>query len=127
MLIFDAKALGERIIRKRLELGMLQKDFAKSVDLSVSFYGHIERGTRVPSLPTLVLIANKLKVGCDELLRDSLVAPCLPLRNMSNRNISYFREFLQERDISLEDWFADVQREEEETAAPEATAEDREE
>ncbi len=45
MKLFDAEALGRRITRKRQEYGMLQKDFAASIGLSVSFYGHIERGT----------------------------------------------------------------------------------
>ncbi|MBQ9197976.1 MAG: helix-turn-helix transcriptional regulator [Clostridia bacterium] len=105
MKLFDAEAMGARITRKRQETGMLQKEFAKSVDLSVSFYGHIERGTRVPSLPTLVLIANKLHVGIDVLLRDSLENPCLPKRTFTDRELGLFRAFMEERGESADDWF----------------------
>lgn len=105
MKLFDSEALGARITRKRQELGMTQKDFAKSVDLSVSFYGHIERGTRVPSVPTLVLIANRLHVGVDALLRDSLEAPCLPKRTFTDRELGLLRQYMEDRGESVDDWF----------------------
>ena len=102
---FDAEALGARIARKRQEFGYLQKDFAKSLNLSVSFYGHIERGTRVPSLPTLVLIANRLHIGTDSLLRDSLEGPCLPKRTFTDREIGLFRQFMEQQGESADAWF----------------------
>ena len=49
-----------------------QKELAKAVRVSPSFYGNIERGLRVPSVDTLVAIANALGVGLDFLLADSL-------------------------------------------------------
>ncbi len=102
---FDAEALGARIARKRQEFGYLQKDFAKSLNLSVSFYGHIERGTRVPSLPTLVLIANRLHIGTDALLLDSLEVPCLPKRTFTDREIGLFRQFMEQQGESADAWF----------------------
>lgn len=68
----DYEAMGRRIRRKRQEKGLTQGQFAAKVGLSPSFYGHIERGSRVPSLDTLIIIANELGVGLDTLLRDSL-------------------------------------------------------
>ncbi|MBQ9300359.1 MAG: helix-turn-helix transcriptional regulator [Clostridia bacterium] len=105
MKLFDAEALGARITRKRQELGMLQKEFAKSVGLSVSFYGHIERGTRVPSLPTLVLIANRLHVGTDVLLRDSLDTPFLPKRSFTDRELGLLRQYMEDHGNPVDDWF----------------------
>lgn len=104
MKLFDAEALGARIARKRQELGILQKDFAKEINLSVSFYGHIERGTRVPSVPTLVLIANRLHVGVDALLRDSLEVPCLPKRTFTDRELGLFRQFMEQNQASIDPW-----------------------
>lgn len=103
---FDGEALGARIRRKRQEYGLQQKDMADSIGLSLSFYGHIERGTRVPSVPTLLLIANRLSVGCDALLRDSLDNPCLPQRVMSPREMGLFRQYLEEKGENYDDWFA---------------------
>ena len=107
---FDADALGARIARKRQELGMKQKDFAKSLDLSLSYYGNIERGKRVPSLPTLVMIANRLHVGADALLRDSLEDPCLPKHTFTDRELGLLRQFLEEQGEASEDWF-DLEKE----------------
>jgi|GEM_PF-1037764 len=102
---FDPCALGARICRKRQELGLRQMDMAQSLNLSLSFYGHIERGTRVPSLPTLTLIANRLHVGCDELLKDSLDYPSLPKRHWTDRELGIFRQFLDDQGESLDAWF----------------------
>lgn len=67
-------ALGKRIRYRRKALQMTQAQAAKSVGISLSFYGHIERGTRKASIETLVSIANGLKANTDWLLEDSLDA-----------------------------------------------------
>ena len=105
MKLFDSTALGARITRRRQEIALTQKDMASSVKLSLSYYGHIERGTRVPSLPTLVLIANRLHVGVDALLRDSLDYPCLPKRAFTDRELGLLRQFLEENGESSDEWF----------------------
>ena len=105
-MIINYEALGRRIRRKRQEKGLTQKDMAKRVNLSVSFYGHIERGSRVPSLETLVLIANELLIGTDILLRDSLKAPIHVERNplFSNRDLHLLRAYLNAQQDALEHW-----------------------
>ena len=108
MKLFDSTSLGARITRRRQELGMTQKEFADAVNLSVSFYGHIERGTRVPSLPTIALIANRMHVGIDYLMRDSLEYPCLPKRHFTDRELGIFRQFMEENGQNMDDWFAAV-------------------
>ena len=108
---FDGKAMGARIRRKRQEFGLSQKEMADSLGLSLSFYGHIERGMRVPSLPTLVTIANRLGTGIDALMKDSLDFPCLPQKQWTNRQLGIFRQFLEHQGEEPDDWFA---REEEE-------------
>ncbi len=68
----DYKAMGKRIRQARREQGITQNALAKQANISASFLGHIERGSRKASLETFVSIANTLKIGTDTLLMDSL-------------------------------------------------------
>ena len=70
----DYEKMGKRMKYKRQTKNMNQEDIAKKVQISPSYYGNIERGNRVPSVDTLVAIANALEVGTDFLLADSLAA-----------------------------------------------------
>ena len=66
--------MGKRMKMKRRAKKLSQEDIAKAVQISASFYGNIERGIRIPSIDTLVAIANALEVGTDFLLCDSVHA-----------------------------------------------------
>lgn len=68
----DYKAIGKRIRRLRKEAQKTQAHLAEEAGISLSFLGHIERGSRVLSVETLLGIANALNVSTDSLLRDSL-------------------------------------------------------
>lgn len=68
----DYIALGKKIRHFRQLKGMTQEQLAKQANISGSFLGHIERGSRKASLETLVSIANILSVKTDSLLKDSL-------------------------------------------------------
>ena len=68
----DYEKMGKRIKYKRQGKNMNQEEIARQVQISPSYYGNIERGNRVPSVDTLVAIANVLEVGTDFLLADSL-------------------------------------------------------
>ena len=102
----DYAAMGRRIRRKRQEKGFTQIEFAQRINLSPSYFGHIERGTRTPSLDTLVLIANELMVGVDVLLRDSLKIQVPIERNplFSQRDLHMLREYLQVQQDALDNW-----------------------
>lgn len=63
---------GRRVRKRRTELGWTQGELAERIGTSLSFVGHIERGTRKASLDTLVALANTLEISTDELLLDSL-------------------------------------------------------
>jgi len=65
-------ALGERVRKSRKEMKLSQARLAFQVEISTSFLGHIERGTRKASLETIIRLANALHVGLDALLVDSL-------------------------------------------------------
>ncbi len=68
----DYTSLGARIRRERVLHSWTQEQLAEKVNISVSFLGHIERGTRKASLETLVSISNVLDISLDYLLCDSL-------------------------------------------------------
>lgn len=68
----DYVDLGNRIRRKRKQLGWTQDTLAAKIGVSTSFVGHIERASRTASLETLVQIANALEVSVDYLLAASL-------------------------------------------------------
>lgn len=64
----DYVAIGARIRAYRKQRGMTQAALAKSVGISTSFIGHIERGTRIASLETLVGLSEILDVSIDTLV-----------------------------------------------------------
>lgn len=66
------QGLGKRIRQQRQLAQMTQEKLAEAAGISLSFLGHIERGTRKASLDTLVKICNVLKVSPQLLLQDSL-------------------------------------------------------
>ena len=68
----DYKSLGKRIKEARRERGMTQERLGELCGLSAAHIGHIERGTRIPSLETVYSISCVLDVGVDRLLFDSL-------------------------------------------------------
>lgn len=68
----DYEALGRQIRKQRQLMNFTQEKLADKANISASFLGHIERGSRKASLETLINIANALNVGTDKLLIDSL-------------------------------------------------------
>ena len=68
----DYRALGARIRKAREHKGLTQEQLSEECSLSPSFIGHIERGTRTPSLETVYAISCVLDVGLDELVFGSV-------------------------------------------------------
>ncbi len=64
----DYAKMGMRIRQVRKVKGWSQDKLAKKCGISMSFLGHIERGTRIMSLETFVSICEALDAGADELL-----------------------------------------------------------
>lgn len=69
----DYTALGERIKHARKEKKLTQADLAEECSLSTSYVGHVERGSRIPSIETLFKIATVLDVSLDALVFDSTI------------------------------------------------------
>lgn len=64
----DYIKMGMRIRQVRKAKGWSQDELAKKCGISMSFLGHIERGTRIMSLEMFASICGALGAGADELL-----------------------------------------------------------
>ena len=60
--------LGKNIRKYRKEKKYTLEQLAEKLDVSTTFIGHIERAKGIPSLETLVKIANVLETSIDSLL-----------------------------------------------------------
>ena len=69
--IIDYAALGNRIRLARKTKGLSQEKLSEICSVSAAHIGHIERGTRIPSLETLFKISKELNVSMDYLFFDS--------------------------------------------------------
>ena len=87
----DYIKLGKKVRIKRKSKGLTQEQLAEQSGISLSFLGHIERGSRKASLETLVSIANALGVSPDYLLQDSLIR---------RTNYGYFQNTSQSEAVS---------------------------
>ncbi|MGN1169427.1 MAG: helix-turn-helix domain-containing protein [Acutalibacteraceae bacterium] len=67
----DYYALGARIRSTREKKYMTQEQLGEMCSLSTAHIGHIERGTRTPSVDALCAISCALGVSLDYLLLDS--------------------------------------------------------
>lgn len=60
--------LGKHIRARRKEKKYTLEQLAEKLDVSTTFIGQIERAKGIPSLETLVKIANVLEISIDSLL-----------------------------------------------------------
>ena len=72
--IVNYRALGERIQKRRQQIGLSQSDAPEKLDLSTSFYSRVERGEKIASLETLIKIAIHFELSFDFMLQDSIDA-----------------------------------------------------
>lgn len=61
--------MGRRIREARLNKGLTMSKLAKDVGTSIVYMGEIERGLKMPSVNTLIKIANALELSIDYILR----------------------------------------------------------
>lgn len=65
-------SFGKKIREAREKNNLTRANLAEILGISVNFLGDIERGIKLPSVPTLILISNSLKVSLDSLFSESL-------------------------------------------------------
>ena len=101
----DYNDLGGRVRKLRKLQGMTQEQLAERVGISASFMGHIERGTRISSLETLVALCNALDVESDYLLAASLnsFGAAMP-DDMNENERAKLSEFLRLAQDTVRNW-----------------------
>ena len=62
--------IGSRLRVKRNIKKLSQAEFADSVNISTDYVSKLERGHRIPSLPTLIQMLNVLELSADEVMPD---------------------------------------------------------
>lgn len=81
----DYKKIGMRIRNRRRAKGWTQGELANRCGVSMSFIGHIERGSRIMSMETFITLCDVLDSGADELLWDTKkVSDCKMQRILDN-------------------------------------------
>ncbi len=105
MATVDYKDFGKRVYELRRSIGMTQEALAKKCSISASFLGHIERGTRVASIETLVALCNTLNVTPQYLLSASLNTfdAHMPT-GISEENRTKLSEFLRLAQDTIDSW-----------------------
>lgn len=72
----DYIAFGQRIRHFRKHKCLTQESLSEQVGISASFLGHIERGSRIASLETLMHLCRALDVSPNDLLGCDVTATC---------------------------------------------------
>lgn len=86
--------LGERVKKRRLELGMTARELARRTKLSASFISQVERGKTNVSLESLRLIAEQLDASILTFLSDAPQTPApqaAPENDLPELNSSVIR------------------------------------
>ena len=68
MLKIDYTQIGSHIRDARKALGLTQEAAAERCDITASYYGNLERGSRKMSLETLIKISYGLNISADTIL-----------------------------------------------------------
>ncbi len=70
MLIFDLRAIGNKLLNIRKQMGMTQAEVAEAAGLSDRTYADIERGTVNMRTETFLCICSVLHITPDEVLTE---------------------------------------------------------
>lgn len=65
-----AAAFGRRVRQARVDQDMTQEALAEAADLHATFISNVERGYRVPTLPTIIRLAAGLGLAPGQLVDD---------------------------------------------------------
>lgn len=87
----DYGAMGARVRQWRKKRGMTQEQLAERAGVSPSYLGHIERGTRIASINTIVELCTALDVTPNDLLG---IKGMMEEREEAKRMVSMLQELL---------------------------------
>ncbi len=93
----DYKLMGEKIRYYRKRKRLTQEQLAELIDMSPSFVGHIERGSRICSLDTVMRLCEVLEIMPNELL----IGIQLPQVELPDAITIAPKKFMQEMTVAL--------------------------
>ena len=91
-----SRQLGEYLRRKRKALGLTQERLAELCDLTPEHISGIERGRRLPSVKTLLRMAEALNVSLPEAFQFQKLRPLTE----KNRAITVLNQMLAKRTLN---------------------------
>ena len=103
----DFNSIGNNIKKYRLARGLRQEDLAKEVGLSTNYIGLIERGQKVPSLETFIIILNVLEASADIVLVEVLKNGYKVKNSLLNEPMSKMSEENRKRAYAIIETFID--------------------
>ena len=105
----NEKIFSERLLARRKEIGLTQKQVAENLKLDNSTYGKYEKGTRVPSLEILIKIADFYDISIDYLMGKSDKSNSKSLYKEGMLLEQYFKEIgILEDGQAVDDNFLDA-------------------
>ena len=97
----DYTEIGQRIARRRKELGLKQIEVCEKAEINDKYLSCIERATSIPSLDVVMRLASALDTTPDEFLigsthreNESWRDVAEMLRNMNDKELSLAKSFL---------------------------------
>ena len=103
------KDFGQRVRSLRRHQKLTQEELAEQLGISASFMGHLERGSRIASIDTLVALCNTLKTSPQYLLGASLaddIEEHMPA-SLSSEERSRLSTFLRLANDAINSWGED--------------------
>ena len=88
----NLSSIGKNIRKFRLIKKLRQEDLAEKAGLSTNYIGAVERGEKLPSLETFIVIVNALGVSADMVLSDVIETGYLVRSSMLNEKIEKLSE-----------------------------------
>ena len=85
--------LAKRIRAERERAGLTREQLAEALDLAPSFLAYLESNQRKPSLPTIVKLAERLRVPVRDLFADMKTRPA----NADNKAIEQFSHLIRSK------------------------------
>lgn len=69
---YNYKQMGSRIVQRRKELSISQKELASKINISNNHLSNIEWGKALPSLETFLDICRELKISTDYIIAGTI-------------------------------------------------------
>lgn len=99
-MLYDHKQVGERIRRRRNELGLTQDELAEQIGRVTKYCADIERGYCGMSIETLLLFCEALKLSPSTLLLGDAV-PAYEDSDLTAQIVAGLSECSEEQQISI--------------------------